>query len=208
MMIQQIVTGRLDCNNYLLINKERGEGLLIDCGDDAKKLMGAIDAAKIKLKGILLTHGHADHIAAVDQLASYFGCPVYIHRDDMILLKKALYNLSLQVLGKGMKIQTEVLPLGHDDQLDLAGFCVQLIHTPGHTPGSACFLTENVLFTGDTLFEGSIGGDFPPFGNLEQEISSIRERLFGLKQNYPCYPGHGNKTSLDFEKQNNMYCRI
>ena len=206
MNLSVIVTGDLESNNYLLTNEKTGEGVLIDCGDDGKKILAGIENANVRLKGILLTHGHADHIAAVDEVSGRYSCPVYIHPIDEALLKRALYNLSPQVLGRIVTLQTNAIHL--KDRVDIAGFSFEVIHTPGHTDGSVCFRLGDLLFTGDTLFEGSVGGDFPPFGDLNKEIMSIRTKLFTLETDCVCYPGHGERTSLFHEKENNIFCRI
>ena len=207
MQVKTIVTGAFSCNNYLLINESTDQGVLIDCGDDADLLMDIIDKSGIRLSAVLLTHGHADHIAAVDQLCKRYSCPVYAHQSDLTLLKRALYNLSLQVLGRAMSVGCEPILLKGGEELVLAGIRIKVIPTPGHTMGSVCYLTDEGLFTGDTLLEGSVGGEFPPFGNLRLEIESIKNRLLTLKENYICYPGHGNKTSLWNERQNNLYLK-
>ena len=208
MKLLHIVTGALGCNNYLLVNEQSGEGVLVDCGDGAETLLETISRTNVRLNGILLTHGHADHIASAEQIADRFSCPIYIHRADEVLLKRALFNLSPQVLGRPIALKKETVFIDDGDYIVLAGFELQVIHTPGHTEGSVCFRFGELLFTGDTLFEGAIGGEFPPFGNLNKEIESIRNQLFTIKTDCVCYPGHGNKTSLFYEKENNIYCRI
>lgn len=208
MKLIQIISGRLECNNYLLIQEESREGVLIDCGDDAEKILGVINEHKVHLKGILLTHGHADHIAAAEEISDVFNCPIYIHCGDEPLLKRALYNLSPQVLGKPVVIQKEVSFLQEDESISVASFDFQVLHTPGHTEGSVCLRLGDFLFTGDTLFEGSIGNEFPPFGNMRKEIESIKNKLFTIADDCVCYPGHGGKTTLFYEKENNIYCRM
>ncbi len=203
-----IVTGRLECNNYLLVHEQSREGVLIDCGDDAEKILAIIREQNIHLKGILLTHGHADHIASAEQIGNECSCPIYIHHGDEPLIKRALYNLSPQVLGKPIVLDKEVLYLKDEESFSIAGFDFKVLHTPGHTEGSVCFQCGTLLFTGDTLFEGSIGNEFPPFGNMRKEIDSIKQKLFSISTDCVCYPGHGGKTTLFYERENNIYCRL
>lgn len=207
MRIETIVTGSFACNNYLVVNEQRHEAVLVDCGDDASKLQKSIQSADVQLSAILLTHGHADHLAAADQLAKVFRCPIYAHEEDQPLLNRALFNLSPQVLGRTFTLQTVPHFLRDGERIELAGFCFDVIHTPGHTLGSVCYRLGNHLFTGDTLFYGSVGGDLPPFGDLEREIHSIKLKLFSIDQDCTCYPGHGCITTLGFEKENNQYCK-
>ncbi len=203
-----LICGSLECNCYLLVNESLGEAVLIDCGDDAGKIINSIQSRKVRLMGILLTHGHADHIASVEEVSSKFDCPIHLHREDEMLLKRALYNLSIQVLRRALTVNREVSLLNDGDHIQIAGYDFEVIHTPGHTNGSVCYRWNDCLFTGDTLFKDSVGGDFPPFGDLNKEICSIQSRLFTIDQDLICYPGHGESTSLYYEKKNNLYCRM
>ena len=121
-------------------------------------------------------------------------------------MERADLNLSVR-LGGG-KIEIEAKPCLLEESLQLAGFEIKVLHTPGHTPGSVCYQIGDCLFTGDTLFADSVGAEFPPYGNLQTEIDSIRRELFSLSKDYLCYPGHGESTSLFNERKSNMYCRL
>ncbi len=208
MKIHCYEVGRLRSNAYLLENEQTKEGILIDCGGEGAHLASLIVQKGIELKGILLTHGHADHIEGVEDLLKAINCPVYIHEDDHPYLLRPEWNHSPDIYNKVIRLDIGAIPLQDGEQLKLAGLSVEVLHTPGHTLGSACFKVENCLFTGDTLFRDTIGGDFPPHGDTELEIHSIRHKLFAIEADLICYPGHGEPTSLDYERKFNMYCRI
>lgn len=206
MKLTTLVTGKLRCNNYLLKNGD--EGVLIDCGGNGNDLVLAAKQAGVSIKAVLLTHGHIDHIEGIDKVTQCFGCRVYLHTLDIGFLKKPHYNLSQRVYQRPVVVLAKAEEVQNGQVIKAAGLSFKVIHTPGHTPGSVCYKCGDILFTGDTLFKESIGGDFPPFGDLNTEIASIRSRLFTLDKDHCCYPGHGEPTTLFYEMKNNMYCRI
>lgn len=201
-------TGLMRSNSYLLINEESDEALLIDCGGDGEEVVLAARQRGVCIAAVLLTHGHADHIEGVARVVEEFGCLVYMHCYDADYPKRAECNLSARIYLQPKSYAFVPQKIKDGEVLDVAGIAVEVIHTPGHTMGSVCYRVGENLFTGDTLFRDSIGNDFPPFGNLETEIESIRERLFSINEDLLCYPGHGDSTTLSYEMKNNMYCRI
>ncbi len=207
MKLTRFETGAMRCNNYLLANEETGEGILIDCGGSGEELVLAARQSGIRICAILLTHGHADHIEGIDHVSKVFSCPVYLHRLDLEYLSRADFNLSMRIYMRPLTLETQAIALEDGDCLEFGGLSVEVIHTPGHTQGCVCYRCGEMLFTGDTLFRDSVGGDFPPFGDLKKEVESIRTRLFTL-DDCVCYPGHGESTTLSYEMKNNMYCRI
>lgn len=205
-MIYRIITGSLQCNCYLI--EAEKELILIDCGGDGEQIVAEAKRIGKPIGAVLLTHGHADHIEGLNRVCEEYGCPVYIHRSDLEFLYNANYNLSKQIYRQPFVFEGSATCFEGGDTLAVCGFEFDVIHTPGHTQGSVCFMSGENLFTGDTLFKDSVGNEFPPFGNFYQELESIRTRLFVLKDDAVCYPGHGEQTNLYYEMRNNQYCRL
>ncbi len=206
MKIYPITVGALQCNNYLVTEGDRA--ILIDCSGDGTQALRLAQELGVTMEAIILTHGHADHIGAVDYVASEFSCPVYIHAEDKIFLKRADYNLSTMIYSMPLVVKADAISFKDGETLRFGTLSFEVIHTPGHTPGSVCLLCRDILFTGDTLFRDSIGAIFPPFGDQQLELDSIRTRLYAIEEDMVCYPGHGEQTTLGYEKKNNQYCRL
>ncbi len=206
MKIYPITVGALQCNNYLIAEGDRA--VLIDCSGDGVQILRLARELGVTLDAIILTHGHADHIEAVDSVAAEFSCPVYVHDEDFSFLKRADYNLSTMIYRMPLVVETDAIPFKDGEILRFGALSFEVIHTPGHTLGSVCLRCGDVLFTGDTLFRDSIGAIFPPFGDQQLELDSIRTRLYTIEEDMVCYPGHGEQTTLDHEKKNNEYCRL
>ena len=193
-IVHQIVVGELRTNCYLLVDAATNKCLIIDPGDDFQKIKSFIYSKNLTPLFIINTHGHADHITANSQ----FGLPVYIHEDDAEFLSDPHKNLSLApfiVQGRPERLlkDGEIIKA---DNLNL-----QVIHTPGHTPGSICLLCGEVLFSGDTLFASGVGRTDIPYSSTEKLINSIKKKLFVLADNIKVYPGHGASTTIGKEKK-------
>ncbi len=205
MKVEHYVVGVVGTNCYFAINEQTKECLIVDPGDDADVLAKRIREGGYKPAAILLTHGHFDHIMGVDGLVSEFGIPVYVHEADKEMMQRPELNCGAMI---GARVSTKADHILHDqDELELAGMRFEVIHTPGHTPGGACFYfpQEEVLFSGDTLFCESVGRTDLPGGSTGTHIRSIRERLMLLPDLTVVYTGHGEPTKIGYEKRNNPF---
>ncbi len=193
--IHTLPVGMLQTNCYIAHQENSSACLVIDPGDNAKKILSLLEQERLTPAAILLTHGHFDHDGAVKELVSVFNCPVYLHKHELILPAR---------FPTGRQFYTHNCAEG--DVLDLAGIAVTVLHTPGHTPGSVCYLMGEHLFSGDTLFAGGCGRTDFPCGSWEQMMQSLN-RLAALGGDLNVYPGHGEITTLAAEKRYNPYLR-
>ncbi|MEM4311942.1 MAG: MBL fold metallo-hydrolase [Nitrososphaerales archaeon] len=207
MEIIKHIVGILRSNSYLVYDEKSGEGVFIDAGDNASLLLHTVNKKKVKLKAILATHAHFDHILAVEEIKRQKKVKFYLHKDDLPILE------SMQERGiKYMNLELPEPPkadvLVEDGfEYHIGNYKLKLIHTPGHSPGSVCYLSEDVLFSGDTLFRGAIGRTDTEGGNYEAIIKSIKERLLTLNEKTKVYPGHGSETTIYFEKHFNPFLK-
>lgn len=200
-MLKMITVGPFATNCYLL-TEENGETLVIDPGE-AEVILDLINRHHFHLKYIINTHGHIDHTLGNESLREHTGAPVLIHSQDAPLLANSENNLS-SWLGITSSYSADKL-LSEGNKIVLKGITMQVIHTPGHTPGSICLFSGEMLFSGDTLFDGSIGRTDLPGGDAEQLISSIKNKLIILPENTVIYPGHGGVSTIGKEKRTNPF---
>ncbi len=197
--------GPLSANCSLIWDDQTQDAWLVDPGEEADQVQARLQAKKLTLKGILLTHGHFDHVGAAFQLQREWNCSTYLHSGDFALLENI--NVQTQLYGMPAVQKPEVQPL-EDGQ---SFFGLTVIHTPGHSPGGCCFLGEfangKVLFAGDTLFQGGVGRSDLMGGSWETLEKSIRERLYVLPDETHVIPGHGPATRIGFEAQHNGFVR-
>ncbi len=205
MIIKTFPLGLIGANAYLLIDEAAKEAAIIDIGGDYHAIFDEIESYGAKLKFILNTHGHFDHIMGEYDAQKASAVPVYIHENDLYLAQ----NLPLQLERFGFVNNAlppeNIKTFTEKDVFKLGDTEIKVIHTPGHTPGSVCFLTGNSLFSGDTLFYTSVGRTDFEGGSFAQLSNSIKEKLFKLDDNIDVYPGHDSKTSIGYEKKYNCY---
>lgn len=205
MKIERFSIGILGTNCYLVTNEETKKGILIDPSDFPSYLKHHIEESGIRLEGILLTHGHFDHIMGVDACLEYQDMPVYIHEEEEEMLLDAKKNLSTMYTSGYTFSKAEKIKSG--DVLSLIGHEFSVIHTPGHTKGGCCYYVEEeqVLFSGDTLFQRSVGRCDLEGGSEKALKASIQEKLFTLPEEVRVYPGHMGETQIGYEKEHNPY---
>ena len=194
--IQTVPVGEIQANCYVLSLPERDDVLVIDPGAEEPAIRLAL--GKRRIAAILLTHGHYDHIGAVAALRAG-GVPVYIGAEDAQALTNPVYSLAAMFGGAPSQGEAEYT-LSDGDEMTLAGIHLRVLHTPGHTKGGCCFLTdEGQLFSGDTLFRYGYGRTDLPGGDEKQLFASVR-RLFELDPAIRVYPGHGAPTTIAEER--------
>lgn len=200
MEIKRISLGAYAANCYVLIDENTKEAAVIDPGANGEVLVKEIDNLGVSVKYILLTHGHMDHIGAVEVVKEKYDVPVYINSMD----KKMILS-GENVFGGMWKEDNKDGVIKEGDILNLGNLEIKCIDTPGHTPGGMCFLIENVVFTGDTLFQGSIGRTDFAGGDFDSLIKNIKNKLILLPEDTVVLPGHGPESSIKYEKHNNPF---
>ena len=198
MRVKMMQVGPIGTNCYIL--EEDKKIAVIDPGDEAERILSVLKETEGAVEYILLTHGHYDHTTAVPELHEALPkAKIYIHRADANGAGNTLFPLAGQVEG--------LLFYGEGDALPLGSLTVEVLHTPGHSPGSVTLKAGEALFTGDTLFAGSMGRTDLPGGD-EGEIMASLKRLGGLEGNFHVLPGHMGASELDRERRSNPYLRM
>ena len=205
MKVEKFVTGIISTNCYLVINEDTKQAVVIDPAACPSYLMSHIKSEGLKIEAILLTHGHFDHIMGIDGFLSEFDVPVYVHKEDADAMEDPVLNQSSTytsgyTFGKARYLRDR-------QTLELAGYTFQVIHTPGHTKGGCCYYvaSEGVLFSGDTLFQNSVGRTDFVNSSTSDLVHSVREKLFLLPDDTMVYPGHMGETKIGHEKKYNPY---
>ncbi len=199
MEIKAINCGFLDTNCYILSDEECA--VVFDPESEVEKIMSVIGSKK--LMAVILTHGHFDHIGAVDEICNMTGAPLYIHTDDAEMLTDTRKNGSFLVPGLKVLCNTAPNTFTGGQTLTFGDICIEVVHTPGHTKGSCCFICGDYLISGDTLFKNGIGRTDLYGGNTAKEYESI-SMLFKLDKDYTVFPGHGPNTTLKRERRGIM----
>lgn len=203
MLVKRIPAGVYAANCYILMDEESKECAVIDPGGDADEIESYLNKIEAKVKYILLTHGHADHSGAVGYLKEKYNIDAYINVEDgkLIVENNFMYG-PLNFKGENVKLLMEV---SEASRFEIGNIKIEVIETPGHTPGGVCYKVETNLFTGDTLFLRSIGRTDLTGGKFDTLIKSIKEKLLVLDEDVIIYPGHGPMSNIGYEKENNPY---
>ena len=203
--IKSVVVGPVDVNCYILKDKATGKGAVIDPGGHVERIMSLINDMKADIAEIIITHGHFDHIGALDELRNAVGCGASIHELDAEMLLKSRKNLSI-FMGTDASFRPAERLLKNGDLIRFGESFLKVIHTPGHTAGGICLYDgDKVLFSGDTLFAGSVGRSDFPGGDHYQLIESVVKALAEVKDETVVYPGHGPETGMGYERKTNPF---
>jgi len=204
MIIETLVVGPLLVNCYLAGCERTREAVVIDPGDDADEILAAIQRYQLKLKHIINTHAHFDHLGAVQPLREATGAPFRLHPADLQLVNSYPAQAAYFGLRPGPRPEVDGY-LNDGDEIVFGDEKLRVLHTPGHTPGGVSFAGNGVVFVGDELFLDSIGRTDFPGGNYEVLIKAIRTKLFPLGDDVVVYPGHGSKTTIGRERLHNPF---
>jgi len=205
LIFKTLVVGDLQANCYLVGCEETQEAVVIDPGGSEEVVLRMIREAGVKVTAIVNTHGHCDHIGANFRLHEATGAQIAIHELDAALLTDAVRNGSALFYAVPM-ISPPADRLLHDgDVIEIGERTMTVLHTPGHSPGGISLLLDECVFTGDTLFRASIGRTDLPGGSYETLMRSVRERLMTLDDEMRVYPGHGEASTIGWERRNNPW---
>jgi hydroxyacylglutathione hydrolase len=211
-----IPVGMLQCNCTIVGDPVTHEALVIDPGDEVHRIMDLIGRHKLKVQAIVSTHAHIDHVGGLSKLHRYTGAPVLMHREDLPLYQAMEMQAAFLGIAAPEIINIDQL-LAEGDTLRWGSSEAQVMHTPGHTPGSVCLYVPNdagnlivtpQLFAGDTLFAGSIGRTDLWGGSMDEIMNSLRERVLQLPDETVVHPGHGAATTIGKERYSNPFLQV
>lgn len=205
--IGRLTLGVCATNCYFLYREGQKDVVFFDPADRGADIHAAMENKGFHVAAILLTHGHFDHIWGGDRLRELSGAKIYALDKEKVVCQDAYVNVSAQAGRKSTISPDEWLTDGQE--IEFAGIRMKVIETPGHTVGSCCYYVPEAgyLIAGDTLFEGSVGRTDFPTGSMSKLVRSVKEKLFLLPDETKVYPGHGDSTTIGFEKQNNPFCQ-
>jgi hydroxyacylglutathione hydrolase len=206
MEVKRLPLGIYQANCYILFDEKTKETAIIDPGGDFPKIKSFIEDNELKVKYIIITHGHGDHIGALGELKDYTNAVVCIHREDNKMLKYSKMNYSAEMGYPLVEMSADKM-LSDGDELILGDTKLSVIHTPGHSLGGICIYCKGSLFSGDTLFACSIGRTDLAGGSMDEIINSIKSKLLTLPDDTAVYPGHGPSSTILIEKKRNPFLR-
>lgn len=204
MELTTLSNGIFGSNTYILANNN--ECAIIDCGVAPDEILDVLQKKNLKTRYVILTHGHFDHIFHADSLIQATGALLCIHEEELSLYNDNDKNgYSLFSFNRDLKLPTPDCLLKHGDKLPLGDATLEIIHTPGHSPGSIAILCDKMLITGDTLFAMGVGRTDLYGGSSKKLVESIQNRLYSLDGDTKVFPGHGASTTIGYERENNPY---
>lgn len=207
MEFEKLELGFAQMNCYILFDNESKEAVIIDPGFDFHIIDKFIVERQLEPVYILLTHSHGDHIGAVEELKKkYKDLKLGIHKDEVEMLKNPELNLSKVLQREPISLEPD-FTFKSGDVFEVGSFKIEVIHTPGHSPGGSCFLVGDIIFVGDTLFKQSVGRSDLYLGSSDQLIKSIKTKLMRLPDDMVAYPGHGRETTIVFERERNPFLK-
>lgn len=206
MEIKAYPNGIFGATTYLVYDKKTKEAVLIDCTCAVDEILKFIESNKLNLKYVLITHGHFDHVYCLSKLKEkYKTAQIFLHKDDLELLNQVPNQCAMTGIDEIKVPCVDALINDETKNLKIGEVEIKIIHTKGHSKGGVCYLIKDALFSGDTLFKTSIGRCDLFGGDFKEIEVSIKDKLFKLDDNITVYPGHGDKTTIGFEKKFNPY---
>lgn len=201
MKFKRIMAGIYAANCYIVWDDETKDGFVVDPGGDVDDILKIVHENSIKIEGILITHGHVDHVGGVHELKKVYDVPVYLNNKDKqrILNKDYIFELEEEEINT----LKDAIDIEDGTVIKIGNMEITCLETPGHSPGGMSFKLENVIFTGDTIFLGSFGRCDLPGGDINALVSSIKSKIFVQDENTVLLPGHGKETSVKSEKNSN-----
>lgn len=203
MIIRKLELGPFAANCYIVGSESTKEGMIIDPGMLAEEILKHVDDLGLKIKAIVLTHAHMDHTGALAEVKEATGAEVAMHADEATLLRGG--NPMMRMPGSSKEPPAPDRLLKEGDVIDIGDLHFRVLHTPGHSPGGICLLGDEIVFTGDTLFQFSIGRTDFPGGSHEGLVQNIKDKLMILPDNTTVCPGHGPDTTIGVERRVNPF---